>query len=208
MTPYQITRVCATLLEPDKCLYWSSAEQTVGQYLAQVIFPEEYGSIINFFHSRNVASDYGKVYYLTIQESLVEPGTSQRRPGLHVDSPGRVKIKNQAEPGEELREGWGSGHRWEGHHWGEGNAHFADEIKSLENTEEEESEKFFVVYGGIFLASSVSNSSRAWNCEVAPEAVGRLGDIEYLRWALPGEGNVLKPGQLYWITERSHRVPN
>ena len=135
----------------------------------------------------------------------MEAGTSQRRPGLHVDSPGRVKIKDQEDLGQELREGRGSGHRWEGHHWGEGNAHFAEEIKSSHETEGEEAEdkNYFVVYGGIFLASSVSNSSRAWNCEVSPEAVGRLGDIEHLRWALPGEGNVLKAGQLYWITERS-----
>ena len=135
----------------------------------------------------------------------MEAGTSQRRPGLHVDSPGRVKIKDQEDLGQELMEGRGSGHRWEGHHWGEGNAHFAEEIKSSGETEGEEAEdeNYFVVYGGIFLASSVSNSSRAWNCEVSPEAVGRLGDIEHLRWALPGEGNVLKAGQLYWITERS-----
>ena len=156
--------------------------------------------------SRNVTSDYGKVYYLTIHESLVEAGTSQRRPGLHVDSPGRVKIKHQEEPGQELSQGRGSGHKWEGHHWGEGNAHYAQEIRNNTPEEDEEAEveheNYFVVYGGIFLACSVSNSSRAWNCEVDPEAVGRLGDIEHLRWALPGEGNILKPGQLYWITER------
>ena len=44
-----------------------------------------------------IPSDIGKVYYLTIQESWVEPGNSQRRPGLHVDSPGsaasRSKVK-------------------------------------------------------------------------------------------------------------------
>ena len=132
----------------------------------------------------------------------MEAGTSHRRPGLHVDSPGRVKIKHPGEAGQELREGRGSGHPWEGHHWGQGNAHYAEEMKNSEE-EEGEDENYWVVYGGIFLASSVSNSSRAWNCEVAPEAVGRLGDIEHLRWALPGEGNILKPGQLYWITERS-----
>ena len=39
-------------------------------------------------------SDIGKVYYLTIQESEVESGKSQRRPGLHVERPGWVKLKN------------------------------------------------------------------------------------------------------------------
>ena len=65
-----------------------------------------------------------------------------------------------------------------GHHWGQGNAHFVEEIKNVDNLEDEENledenDNFFVVYGGIYIASSVANSSRAWNCEVAPSAVGR-----------------------------------
>ena len=39
-------------------------------------------------------SDLGKVYYLTVQENEVKSGQTQRRPSLHVDSPGWVKIKN------------------------------------------------------------------------------------------------------------------
>ena len=46
-------------------------------------------------------------------------------------------------------------------------------------------------------------SCRVWNCGVAPEAVGPLGDIEHLRWALPGPGQLLRPGQLYWLTDRT-----
>ena len=49
----------------------------------------------HIWNRREYPSDIGKVYYLTIQESSVKPGKSQRRPGLHVDSPGMVKIKNQ-----------------------------------------------------------------------------------------------------------------
>ena len=41
-------------------------------------------------------SDLGKVYYLTVQESSVEAGQSQRRPGLHVDRPGQVKMKSES----------------------------------------------------------------------------------------------------------------
>ena len=44
---------------------------------------------------KNHPSDFGKVYYLTIQETMVKAGTSQRRPGLHVDSPGRVRFKRE-----------------------------------------------------------------------------------------------------------------
>ena len=53
------------------------------------------------------------------------------------------------------------------------------------------------------MASSVSKSCKVWNCSVEPEAVEHLGDIEHLRSLLPGEGEVLKPGQLYWITDRT-----
>jgi hypothetical protein len=38
-------------------------------------------------------SDLGKICYLTIQESYVEANTSQRRPGLHTDNPGKLQIK-------------------------------------------------------------------------------------------------------------------
>ena len=38
-------------------------------------------------------SEINKICYLTIQESFVEEGLSQRRPGLHVDCPGNVKLK-------------------------------------------------------------------------------------------------------------------
>ena len=44
--------------------------------------------------NRKIPSELGKVNYLTIQESWVEEGSTQRRPGLHVDMPGVVKFKN------------------------------------------------------------------------------------------------------------------
>merc|ERR1712111_80846 len=53
------------------------------------------------------------------------------------------------------------------------------------------------------MASSVSESCKVWNCSVEPEAVEHLGDIEHLRSLLPGEGEVLRPGQMYWITDRT-----
>jgi hypothetical protein len=37
--------------------------------------------------------ELGKICYLTIQESYVEANTSQRRPGLHTDNPGKLQIK-------------------------------------------------------------------------------------------------------------------
>ena len=51
--------------------------------------------IDSYLDISNGPSDIGKIYYLTIQESWVEPGDSQRRPGLHVDIPGKVKLKKR-----------------------------------------------------------------------------------------------------------------
>ena len=151
--------------------------------------------------SSKIPSDIGKVYYLTIQESWVEPGNSQRRPGLHVDSPGSVKINGEDTKASGLDlKGDGKSKRYRGHGWGFGCAHSV-------GGQNEEFEDWrlnkYVMQGGIYVASSISGSSRAWNCGIDPSAVGPLGDIEHLRFLLPGTGEVLDPGQLYWITDRT-----
>ena len=130
-----------------------------------------------------LGSDLGRVYYLTIDESFVEAESSQRRPGLHVDSPGDVKV----------RSGRGAGHTYYGHHWGRGGAHLTG-VNPEVNT---------ILYGGIYLASNMANTTRVWNCGVDPEVVRKLGDIEYLRAGLPGPGETLLPNKLYWITDRT-----
>jgi hypothetical protein len=51
--------------------------------------------------------------------------------------------------------------------------------------------------GGIYLASSVSDSCRAWNCSVDSDVIGTLGDVEQLRGFLPWPGPrllKLRPG--------------
>ena len=109
-------------------------------------------------------SEVGKVNYLTIQESWVEEGTSQRRPGLHVDSPGIVKIKDQILDG--CHKGRGSSQPYKGHRWGAGCAH-----QVLEH--DDPGQALLVCRGGIYMASSVSSSCRAWDCAVKQEVVGR-----------------------------------
>ena len=79
---------------------------------------------------RSIPSDVGKVYYLTIQESWVDKGNSQRRPGLHVDSPGKVKFKGETPDVD--RKGNGISQRYFGHRWGNGCAHYV-----RQETEEE-----------------------------------------------------------------------
>ena len=147
----------------------------------------------------------GKVYYLTIQESEVKPGQSQRRPGLHVDSPGVVKIKNQeACHDKKLSEGCGSSHFYSGHRWGAGSCHIFkkntdDDISYFDVIEKH----VYVTFGGIYIASNVDDSCRAWNCSIAPEGVNKLGDIEYLRHMMPNDGELLKANQIYWMTDRT-----
>jgi len=53
----------------------------------------------------------GKIGFLTIQDSIVEAGASQRRPGLHVEAP-RVVLQNHGEMVEGFhRWGWSLGPR-------------------------------------------------------------------------------------------------
>ena len=111
----------------------------------------------------DIPSELGKVNYLTIQECWVEQGTSQRRPGLHVDSPGEVRLRGEEkEPGDKGR---GSSQPYKGHHWGEGCAHSVP----IQGT----SDLSYVLRGGIYISSSLQSSCRAWNCSVGHKAVGR-----------------------------------
>ena len=99
-------------------------------------------------------------------------------------------------------EGNGRSKRYRGHRWGFGCAHsVGGQNEELEDWEAQSS--LYVMKGGIYVASSVSDSSRVWNCGIDPVGVGPLGDIEHLRFLLPGTGKVLDPGQLYWITDRT-----
>ena len=75
--------------------------------------------------------------------------------------------------------------------------------------------------GGIYLASSVGDSCKLWDCQVNPgydggEIIGHLGDIEHLRDFLPDSDErvmsngteyplteVMEENTLYWITDRT-----
>ena len=152
---------------------------------------------------RCFSSDLGKVYYLTIQESEVDPGQSQRRPGLHVDSPGWVKIKNVEDKKVEMKKGSGSAHHYTDHRWGAGFCHvFNLDPQSDKDIFDIFEENLYVTFGGIYIASNVPDSTRVWNCAVDGEVIGQHGDIEHMRSAL-GEGEVMRPGQVYWITDRT-----
>ena len=79
-------------------------------------------------------------------------------------------------------------------------------------------ESSYVLQGGIYIASNLPNSSRAWDCRVDVNAIGRwlfwltlkdwfqlfprLGDVEHLRGVMPEGGRDLEAGRLYWLTDR------
>jgi len=234
--------------------YWS--------LIKACLAPEMDRSWHHLWPASRIPSEKGKVNYLTIQESWVEEGSSQRRAGLHVDSPGRVKIKNgldttagcskedlkspngpPADEGNSVKEGGAEGgdgedsrqggsidkgspkklkphvkgdgdsQPYNGHRWGLGCCHYVRQVAE-EDTFRYPNDRFhsrlqqlvessYVLQGGIYIASNQSNSSRAWDCRVAVDAIGRLGDVEHLRGVMPEQGTNLEAGRLYWLTDRT-----
>jgi hypothetical protein len=136
--------------------------------------PEEYRhywSMLERCHGTfGRGAERGRVGYLTIQESLVSSGHSQRRPHLHTEAPGLVTLKG----------GRGTIET----HWGDGDFRFTD------------------LQGGIYMASTVSDSCRVWNAQIRKpqEVVGHLGDIEPFRPYL-NRGYTMRAGELFWITD-------
>eukprot|EP00526_Cylindrotheca_closterium_P000475 CAMPEP_0113651054 /NCGR_PEP_ID=MMETSP0017_2-20120614/27202_1 /TAXON_ID=2856 /ORGANISM="Cylindrotheca closterium" /LENGTH=373 /DNA_ID=CAMNT_0000563677 /DNA_START=73 /DNA_END=1194 /DNA_ORIENTATION=+ /assembly_acc=CAM_ASM_000147 len=124
-----------------------------------------------------MADEVGKVGYLTVHESYVDATKAQRREGLHIESPGvfqdAPEDQTSFEPAVE-------------HPWGMGVMFGTDRYE-----------------GGIFMASSVSNTSEVWDALVDknyPGIVDKHGGCEYLR-PLIGKGTKLQAGELIWMTD-------
>ena len=147
-------------------------------------------------HCYSSHHDISKVFYLTIHESQVEAGKSQRRPGVHIDNSGPLKIENDDfEENYIAGEGVGSiNYYWASpYNWG-GGMFLADEAVS----------------GGIFIASNVPNSCRLWDCKIekglvnGSEIIGDNGNCEHIKDFLPADKEkVLEENKLYWITDRT-----
>lgn len=114
--------------------------------------------------SQKMPCQLGRVWYLTVKEGWVDGGTPQRKAGLHVDSLSSVHIANREEE-ETGREGRGvskllpigdkGGHFILGKGWVEDRRCYT-----------------YALQGGIYMATSMPNS-KAWNCRVDRQAVGR-----------------------------------
>lgn len=119
-----------------------------------------------------------KVVYLTIHESWVPVGESQRRSGLHVERPGCVNCGRISERSEPY---YGSKHRELC--WGLG---FYDKIP----------------VDGIYMATNLEDTSRVYPALIkSPHEVSdEHGGIEHLR-DIVGEGQNVPAGTLCWITD-------
>uniref|UniRef100_A0A7S4JTQ8 Uncharacterized protein n=1 Tax=Odontella aurita TaxID=265563 RepID=A0A7S4JTQ8_9STRA len=123
------------------------------------------------------SNEMGKVCYLTVCESFVKAGETQRRPGLHVEAPASSMLKGAN----------GSfTAAWE-HHWGMGEAYTEDELK-----------------GGLFVASNMDLTCEIWDALIAPACgiTDSQGGVEHLRPFL-GKGKKLRAGELAWLTDRT-----
>jgi hypothetical protein len=120
------------------------------------------------------SSEEGKVCYLTVHETYVEPDTTQRRQGLHIEATG-VSFSSSFMPGNEHH--WGGGHFYSDDSY-EGGIYFAS---SVANTS--------VVYNALIDKS-------------IPGIVDKHGNCEHLRRFI-GPGTKLEAGQLIWMTDRT-----
>ncbi|KAJ3095002.1 hypothetical protein HK100_005949 [Physocladia obscura] len=140
---------------------------------------------------RRCKSEWWKIGYLTIHESWVEAGATQRRPGLHIESPGAIIDDEKYLTANAYL-------RW--YCWGSG---------KFGNWIEGDLDQFGIVNveGGIFLASNIDDSFRAYDCIVDDvEAVGHLGDINHMRNAITIQNFDeirVKANELLWITDRT-----
>ena len=187
----------------------------------------DYGEMIRTC-LRACPGEKGRVGYLTVHESVVTPGQSQRRPGLHTEgypvsptfgwSPG-WSTRTSASV---LHDAWGRAQKPYWCFWGRGEATTQGQYQ-----------------GGVFMASNISDTCHLYNVMVPRECVGSGGDIEHLRVALeaafpkkacarqrkrcssgrPVKGQSLcaygdrylndrspvsmQAGELYWITDRT-----
>ncbi|KAJ3243405.1 hypothetical protein HDU77_010427 [Chytriomyces hyalinus] len=132
---------------------------------------------------RRVPGEHGKVGYISVHESYIEKGATQRRPGLHIESPGRSPSGIIPMHGYHKNFSWGGG------------AADLDEFGEIN------------MRGGIFFGSNMAGTSRVWDCliEDHDKVAGHLGDIGHLRKLIGGNeaGTLLDAGEIVWMTDRT-----
>lgn len=130
-------------------------------------------------------SELGKVLYLTVEEGWVETGNTQRRGGLHIESPRYTKFlegpshEHGSWRGVPGKIGWGQG--------------------VLKDDQ-------FI--GGLYMASTIAKTCRVYHALVEKAAVDTHGGLDHLADLIPAEkGYDMKRNEMVWMTDRTpHRV--
>jgi hypothetical protein len=133
------------------------------------------------FLCRHTVSD-DRIAYLTVHESDVPVGQSQRRAGLHVESPGGgYLISPDTSDPDAKRLRWGL-------MWGMGALNPATDM----------------AVDGIFMASNLDATCRIWPALIKESApvTDPHGGVEQLREHL-GPGQELQASQMCWFTDRT-----
>ena len=116
-----------------------------------------------------------KVGYLTITESQVLPGETQRTPGLHIDAPGAVSgIKTKSVHVKKVDE----------RTYVESTHHLYSHGRDMEiDVMRHDHDYTLQIKGGIYICSTQAGSCRVWDCllQSNPDVIGPLGDAEHFR---------------------------
>lgn len=151
-------------------------------------------------NGQSISSNDETVAYLTIHESYVEPGKTQRRPGLHIERPGVVNGKYtrlvMRPSRERLNKIYSRSHDREFPN--------ADELAYMNLAWGIGQNSDGIPIDGIYMASTMDDS-----CAIYPALIERPwevtdehGGCECLRHRLPTP-TLTKANKLYWITDRT-----
>ena len=129
-----------------------------------------------------VASNMDKICYLTVHESIVKKGETQRRPGIHIEQskPGGRFVEEQLSR---------NGNEYKSLRWGLGTIN---------------SDGFPI--DGIYMATNIANSCKIYDVLINnPEnIIDKYGGLDYvLSNKIKKYGYCCEPNQLYWITDRT-----
>ena len=154
--------------------------------------PSSLKGYIQFLHACLFAdpSQNGKICYLTIHESYVEKGKTQRRPGLHIELPGSIAGKCGGQSTQYY--GWGSG---KGQRDGIFMATNCDNTCAAWNV---------MIYPHVNTDHMDDNEMvNIEYPEMGQEIMDKMGGLEHVRKSLNYGKEELKKDTLYWMTDRT-----
>jgi len=142
-----------------------------------------------------------EIAYLTVDERPAIAGSSQRRGGVHCESPSILPIIESIDNNScnndylntsskfAIKEKNGMYLPGAEHHWGRGHIFRHD-----------------CIVGGIFMCSNVDKSTAVWNHyinDTKGEVIGPHGDLEHVRSQLGQPSKLLSKGELVWMTDKT-----